>query len=77
MACAFLGIAGSSEAVVGTQYGAGSGSIWLNNVDCSGSESSLVQCPHAAWGIHNCLHIQDAGVRCGLPDTSGKYKMVL
>ena len=42
----------------------GSGSIWLDEVRCSGSESRLANCPADPIGIHNCGHSEDAGVRC-------------
>ena len=43
-------------------FGEGTGPIQLDNVGCSGSESSLLQCYHSI--NHNCGHDEDAGVRC-------------
>lgn len=45
-------------------FGQGSGRIWLDNVACSGSETRLIDCPANAIGSHNCVHSEDAGVRC-------------
>ena len=45
-------------------FGAGTGAILLDNVQCSGSEQRLVQCSHAGIGNNDCLHAEDAGVRC-------------
>ena len=40
----------------------GSGRIWLNNVQCTGTEKSLMNC--TASLINSCSHTQDAGVFC-------------
>ena len=46
-------------------FGEGTGSILLDDVQCTGSERSLSECPHAGVGKHNCAHDRDVGVRCG------------
>ena len=46
-------------------YGEGEGQIWLDNVECDGSESVLTNCPANSIGDENCGHGEDAGVSCG------------
>eukprot|EP00058_Branchiostoma_floridae_P007724 XP_002593212.1 hypothetical protein BRAFLDRAFT_120140 [Branchiostoma floridae] len=48
-------------------YGSGSGPIWLDDLNCYGSESSLQYCPHRGWGSHNCGHGNDVSVSCVEP----------
>ena len=38
--------------------------IWLDNVNCNGSESKLIDCQHNGLGVHNCDHHKDAGITC-------------
>ena len=44
-------------------FGAGSGPINLDDVQCTGNESTLLNCTFNP--NHNCVHFEDAGVMCG------------
>jgi len=45
-------------------YGVGTGTIWLDDVQCGGTESHLGECSHAQWGVHDCGHREDVAVLC-------------
>ena len=49
------------------EFGPGNGTIWIDNVDCSGDEDSLNECD-IDWMNHHtkssCSHNDDAGVIC-------------
>ena len=49
-------------------FGAGSGPIFLDDVQCTSSSSQLLECYSRPILSHNCLHSADAGVGC-----EGKY----
>lgn len=42
----------------------GSGEILLDNVECSGDETRLLDCAANEVGEENCSHFEDAGVIC-------------
>ena len=52
------------EAYVEAYFGEGQGEIYIENVQCNGSESSLEDCPASEVSVHDCTHSEDAGVRC-------------
>ena len=38
--------------------------FWLDDVECTGSESSIAHCPHNGWGNENCSRGEAAKVIC-------------
>ena len=58
----------SSFPILGAQargnaaFGQGSGTILLDDVRCTGTESRLRNCTYTTR--HNCAHSEDAGVVC-------------
>ena len=70
--CRALGYPGAYSAPHSAYFGQGIGQIWLDDVRCSGHETSIQSCPHNGWNVHNCRHSEDASVIC-----SSKYHIKL
>ena len=47
-----------------SDFGRSYGPIWLENMNCTGNETRLLNCQHSDWGVHDCHHIEDVGVYC-------------
>ena len=62
--CRQLGYNLTSYAYHGAYFGQGIGPIWLDDVQCTGSETHFINCTNRGIGTHDCRHIEDAGVNC-------------
>eukprot|EP00731_Ephydatia_muelleri_P031707 Em0023g214a len=60
-------------------FGPGTGPIYLDDLLCSGTESSLLQCNRkvASIGINDCAHSEDAGVACGATCMDGALRLLV
>ncbi|MGH0160206.1 UNVERIFIED_CONTAM: hypothetical protein FKN15_038866 [Acipenser sinensis] len=63
--CRQLGC-GAAESTGGVEamFGQGNGTIWLDEVNCRGSEMHLWDCRHSPLGHNDCDHKEDAWVTC-------------
>ena len=47
-----------------TIYGRGTGTVWLDNLTCDGTETRLHDYGNNGIGVNNCGNNEDAGVFC-------------
>ncbi|XP_065434798.1 deleted in malignant brain tumors 1 protein-like [Chrysemys picta bellii] len=62
--CKQLGCGSAVYAPGEAAFGEGTGPIWVETLNCRGTESSLWDCPAKPWGESNCDHKEDAAVNC-------------
>ncbi|KAM9782737.1 scavenger receptor cysteine-rich domain-containing protein DMBT1-like, partial [Neosynchiropus ocellatus] len=62
--CRELKCGAALEAKTNAFFGEGSNEIWLDDVECTGRETTILKCPHKELGENNCGHGEDAGVVC-------------
>ncbi|XP_074666362.1 scavenger receptor cysteine-rich domain-containing protein DMBT1-like isoform X1 [Strix aluco] len=68
--CRQLGCGTALSATSGAHFGRGHDPIWLDEVNCAGTEDTLFDCRARAWGDNNCFHGEDAGVICSASGVS-------
>ncbi|XP_039374549.1 deleted in malignant brain tumors 1 protein-like, partial [Mauremys reevesii] len=66
--CKQLGCGSAVSAPGEAAFGEGTGPIWVEMLNCRGTESSLWDCPAKPWGESNCDHKEDAAVNCSGAD---------
>ncbi|MBZ3872710.1 Lysyl oxidase-like protein 2 [Sciurus carolinensis] len=74
--CRELGFGTAKEAVTGSRLGQGMGPIHLNEVQCTGTEKSIIECK-LSTEAQGCNHEEDAGVRCNIPIMGFQKKLRL
>ena len=62
--CRQLGYGPAVVARDNAYYGQGSGQVWLDDMNCIGTELTIENCSHNGWGNQDCSHGEDAGVKC-------------
>ncbi|KAI4872503.1 hypothetical protein NFI96_028425 [Prochilodus magdalenae] len=62
--CRQMGCGTAVSAPMSAHFGQGSGPILLDDVACSGNETTITECSHRGFGIHDCNHGKDAGAIC-------------
>ncbi|KAI1897272.1 hypothetical protein AGOR_G00081610 [Albula goreensis] len=65
VACRQLGFPRALKASKQAEFGEGGNlRVLLDDVQCKGTERTLLDCQHTGIGTHNCAHYEDAGVIC-------------
>lgn len=71
--CRQLGFFAAERYYCCGKLGYGSGTIWLDDMQCRGNENSIDRCYHNGWGFHNCGHVEDVGIEC----SNGMKKIII
>ena len=61
--CRMLGYKGAEKPILRIE-GEENLPILLDNVECTGKETSIAECAHNGWSKHNCVRREHAGVVC-------------
>ncbi|XP_066574375.1 macrophage scavenger receptor types I and II isoform X2 [Amia ocellicauda] len=62
--CKMLGFQRADRVYTHAYFGRGIGNILLDEVSCTGKETSIFDCQSSAVGKSDCTHSEDAGVSC-------------
>ena len=71
--CRQLGFGPAVAARSRAFYREGNDRIWLDDVNCTGTELNIEDCSHNGWGFQNCSHGLNAGVQCSNGKVQSSY----
>lgn len=70
--CRQIGSTNPSGALVNSSFGAGTGDIMMDDVQCQATETRLEFCRFAGWKVTNCGHNEDIGVICPMSTSTNQ-----
>ena len=71
----FPGALNTSKNAVAGEYSPGTGKIWFEGFNCTGTEANIDECHHGEWGQNITAMCQtdrehaDVGIKCAAPGT--------
>lgn len=71
--CRQLGFPYAVAAVSSSIFRPGEGPIWMDNVECNGTENHIGECQRSPLDTINCVHAEDAGVLCSSELPTGSH----
>ena len=74
--CRMLNLSAATAAPRYAAFGEGRGPTWFAYVQCTGNETSLLNCSHDGLWDSFCGYFRDAGVVCGSAVTGSKQSIV-
>ncbi|XP_064457609.1 uncharacterized protein LOC135368338 isoform X2 [Ornithodoros turicata] len=74
VACNMLGYSGNATVHPKAYYGPGEGPVWLDDLNCAGTEAWLGNCRSQLWGMHNCDHSEDVSITCTVAHETGRSR---
>ncbi|KAI8496794.1 scavenger receptor [Branchiostoma belcheri] len=73
--CRMLGYPNVYRVRPGAYFGRGTGPIYIEGLQCDGTESNLFNCSHKGWRVHDCGHGDVVGVVCGSSRKEGRVEV--
>jgi len=73
--CRQMGFGTAFEATHGASFGQGMGKVWLDDMQCNGTEKDVRDCKSSGFDVGDCGHVEDAGVKCHYPYSKPKEEI--
>ena len=74
--CQQLAYSGADAFYYSAYFGQGTGNIWMDNVQCTYSDTCLGNCTFNGFGNHNCQHSEDVSVNCNTEPIPTQVRLI-